>query len=296
MKRIFLFLLLLAGLHYGRPANARDINSFSLRDTTVLSVSDSTKNDTAHIGNVTIIVKDKGKKDHNTQITFGRSKDSSRLGNVSFTWFGFDIGWNNYIDRSAYGTATVNDFAIAKPGQPEATEGEFALRAGKSVNVNIWPVLIKVNLVKHYLNLKTGLGIEMNNYRYSRDISYVNKITGTYIIQDSVQFKKNKLFTEYLTVPLMLDVETNPYHSSRSFHIAAGPTFGYLVKSRTKQVSKARGKIKDNDSFNLEKFRVGLRVEAGWSWFTLYGAYSLTPIHQYGLKQYPFSIGLALIR
>lgn len=135
----------------------------------------------------------------------------------------------------------------------------------------------------------------MNNYRYTKNISYVDDVTGTYIFNDSVNFKKNKLFTEYLTIPLLLNVETNPHHVSKSFRVSVGPTFGYLVKSRTKQKSEERRKVKNNNNFNLEKFRFGLRTELGFGPFTLYSAYSFTPIHQYGVKQYPYSIGIVII-
>lgn len=258
--------------------------------------ADTIVSDTGRYGPVTIIVDNSDKK-HNAKIKaiFGRKNSTNKKKNFDISYWGFELGLNNYSDRSDYGSAEVNDFAPARPGEPEAGPGEFSLRTGKSVNVNIWPVWVKVNLINHYLSLKTGFGIEMNNYRYSKSISYYNDIAKTYVMEDSVTFKKNKLFSEYLTIPVLLDFETNPYHNSNSFRISAGPTFGYLVKSRTKQVSKARGKVKNNDPFNLEKFRVGLRAELGFGPVTLYSAYSFTPIHQYGLKQYPYSIGIILI-
>ena len=257
---------------------------------------DSVKPDTTNYGPVTVIVDNKdGNGSPKVKAVFGQKDHHNRKKNVDISYLGFELGLNNFSDRSNYGSQEVNDFALAAPGGPEAGPGEFSLRTGKSVNVNIWPIWMKVNLIDHKLNLKTGFGIEMNNYRYSKSISYYNDASRTYIIRDSVKFKKNKLFTEYLTIPVMLDFETNPYHHARSFRIAAGPTFGYLIKSRTKQVSKARGKEKNNDPFNLEKFRTGLRGEIGFGPVTLYGAYSFTPIHQYGLKQYPYSIGIELI-
>lgn len=272
-------------------------NTFK-KDTIINSDSTFKKDcDTVSIWEFSIIQckSDKDNSEHHTTVVFGaKNKSKEELKDVEISWFGFELGWNNFIDRTNYGTAAVNDFVRLGSGH-EATEDVFSLRNGKSVNVNIWPVWIKVNLVRHYLSLKTGLGIEMNNYRYTKNISYINDVSSTYIIRDSVNFRKNKLFTEYLTIPLLLRLETNPHHNSRSFRISAGPTFGYLVKSRTKQISDERGKKKNNDAFNLEKFRLGFRAELGYGPITFYGAYSFTPIHQYGLEQYPFSIGIVLI-
>lgn len=301
MKRFFLLIILTSGLLYGKSSTAQETQVIINKDTSIQKASDTTvccKMDTIHYGPVTIIRKDEGDKTVTAKVIWGNAeisdKDTARKErpDVKLSWFGFDFGWNNYVDRSDYGAAEVNDFA---PGQPEATKDMFSVRGGKSVNVNIWPVLVKVNLVRHYLGLKTGIGIEMNNYRYTKNISYKNDISRTYIFRDSISFRKNKLFTEYLTIPVMLTVESNPYHNGRSFHFAAGATFGYLVKSKTKQISSERGKKKYRDPFNLEQFRTGLRAELGYGPITLYGAYSFTPIHQYGLKQYPFSIGIVLL-
>jgi hypothetical protein len=261
-----------------------------------LAATDTVSRDTSHYGPVTVIVESKdGKGNAKIKAVLGHGNAPDRSKNVDFSYLGFELGLNNFSDRSDYGSPEVNAFAPAAPGGPEAGPGEFSLRTGKSVNVNIWPVWMKVNLVDHKLNLKTGFGVEMNNYRYTKSITYQNDASRTYVVRDSVRFKKNKLFTEYLTIPVLLDFESNPYHNARSFRLSAGPTFGYLIKSRTKQVSKARGKVKQNDPFNLEQFRVGLRGEIGFGPVTLYGAYSFTAIHQYGLKQYPYSVGIELI-
>ncbi|HLR37763.1 MAG TPA: outer membrane beta-barrel protein [Chitinophagaceae bacterium] len=251
--------------------------------------------DTVSVGPVTII-KDQEDTSHSKSIAIiiGEDKAKKELKDIEISWFGFDIGVNNFIDKSNYGSSEVNNFVRLGNGK-EATEEFFSLRTIKSVNVNIWPVIFRINLIKHILNLKTGIGIVMNNYRYTKDLTYVNELSKTYIKLDDIHFSKNKLFTEYLTIPVLFHINSNPYQNSRAFHFSAGPTFGLLVKSRTKQKSAERGKDKNNDPFNLEKFRIGLRSEIGYGPISLYGAYSFTTIHKYGLKQYPFSIGISLL-
>ncbi len=251
--------------------------------------------DTVEVGPITIIkdIKDTSEL-KSVAIIIGGDHHKKELKNVKISWLGFDIGVNNFIDKSNYGSGEVNDFVRLDNGN-EATKDFFSLRTIKSVNVNIWPVIFKINLIKHILNLKTGIGIVMNNYRYTKDLTYVNESNKTSIKLDDIHFSKNKLFTEYLTIPVLLHINSNPYQSSRAFHFSAGPTFGLLIKSRTKQKSAERGKDKNNDPFNLEKFRLGLRSEIGYGPISLYGAYSLTTIHQYGLKQYPFSVGISLL-
>lgn len=284
MKRIYQIITISLGLIalLNMQSIAQDTLSTPVKDTTIHRETDSSW-DRANIGPIEVTVKHKGKS------VF---KDSNKK-RVQISWFQVDLGFNNYVDKSPYGTSEVTDFAPAPPGQPIGTKSEFALKTGKSVNVNIWPVMFKFNLVSHHLNFITGIGVEMNNYRYSRNITYVNNYSGTNVIWDSVNFSKNKLFTEYLTIPLLLNLNTNPSNPYHSIRFSAGPTFGYLIKSRTKQISRERGKVKNSSNFNLEDYRIGLRASIGYEWVQLYGSYSLTPIHQYGLKQYPFSIGIS---
>ena len=301
MKNILILALLVVPLCQATQAQNRSTTTIrvnygdqKIKDTTITSVADSGKADTVHIGMVTIIqCRDCG-SEGKTSVSLGNQKKKNELTNVDFSWFGFDLGINSFVDKSAYGSPEVNDFVQLGSGHPEATEELFSLRGIKSVNVNIWPLLLKVNLVHHVLNLKTGIGIEMNNYRYTKNVTYVNETDKTHITLTDQTLKKNKLFTEYLTIPVLLNLNTNPHRNSRAFRLSAGPTFGLLIKSRTKQKSDAEGKVKNNDPFNLENFRTGARAEIGYGPINFYGAYSFTPIHKYGLEQYPFSIGIIL--
>ncbi|MGX5818316.1 outer membrane beta-barrel protein [Chitinophaga lutea] len=240
--------------------------------------------------------------------------------NLHTRWLVFDIGFNNFRDKSNYlgamanslhptqqypansylnaGTmeknydysgAALNSFAPRMASEP-LTPSEFKLITGKSININIWILMQRLNIYKHKVNLIYSLGLEMNNYRYARNISYVPGYP-TVIIRDDVEFSKNKLFAEYLTIPVMLNYNSNPARPSRAFKMSAGFSGGYLLKARTKQVSEERGKIRRSDDFNLNKWRLGLTGDIGYGPIKLYATYALTPLHDYGLEQYPFSVG-----
>jgi hypothetical protein len=235
--------------------------------------------------------------------------------NLQTRWFVLDLGFNNYIDRSDYnGAVSLAYYSATTPyladlnrsytysasglntlaprtGSAPLTPSEFKLITGKSLNVNIWLFQQRLNIYKHKLNLLYALGVEMNNYRYARSITYVPGYP-TQIIRDSVNFSKNKLFAEYLSVPLMLNFNSNPARPSRAFKMSMGVMGGYLVKARTKQISKERGKVKKSDEFNLNKWKVSLTGDVGYGPVKLYGNFALTPLHDYGLEQYPFSIGI----
>ncbi|TWI91895.1 outer membrane beta-barrel protein [Chitinophaga japonensis] len=263
-----------------------------------------------------IIIKGKDARGKNTykfyhDTAYARAKLAK---NLHTKWFVVDVGFNNYIDRSDYrgayaealdvrnsyysspnasygysGTG-LNAFAPRAASAP-LTPDEFKLITGKSVNVNIWIIQQRLNIYKHKLNVIYALGVEMNNYRYARNITYVPGYP-TKIIRDTVNFSKNKLFAEYLSVPVMLNFNSNPARPGRSFELSVGVMGGYLVKSRTKQISEERGKIKRTDDFNLNKWRFGLTSELAYGPVKLYSNFALTPLHDYGLEQYPFSIGI----
>ncbi|CAL1520926.1 outer membrane beta-barrel protein [Chitinophaga sp. MM2321] len=240
--------------------------------------------------------------------------------NLQTKWFIFDLGFNNFIDRSEYNGAsflsyypnTTNFYNGAAPasraydysatglatfapreGSEPLTPSEFKLITGKSINFNIWLFEQRLNITKHKLNLLYALGLEMNNFRYARNITYQPGYP-TRIIRDSVEFSKNKLFAEYISIPVMLNFNSNPARPSRAFQASFGVSGGYLLKSRTKQISEERGKVRKTDDFNLNKWRFGLTSELGYGPVKLYGNFALTPLHDYGLQQYPFSIGLRL--
>jgi len=225
---------------------------------------------------------------------------------IVFThWFAFDFGWNNYDDRSAYaGLADVDpnvkvyDYSAQglytfapRPMSDPVSSSTFSLIPEKSVNVDIWIFRQQRFLRNKRLGIEYGLGLWMNNFRYRNNITYVNAGGHTMVIVDSVNFKKNKLFTEYLTVPLFICVHLSG-EGDRGFQLKAGANFGYLFKSRTKQISEARGKVKVNDNFNLSTFRIAPELVLAWHSWSFYANYSLTPLHQYGVKQYPYAFGI----
>lgn len=258
--------------------------------------------DTIHLGSILIVTN----SDNNNYNVTRVYKDTSnrrwhRLRNVRTKFLILDLGLNNYVDKTqyfpnnyaSYAASPVYKIAPRTSAQGSVTSSEFTLIPEKSVNVNIWLFMQRINLIHHILNFQYGFGAEMNNYRYQNNITYVPGYQTT-IIRDSVNFKKNKLFTEYLTIPAMLNIDTNPYHPSKSVQLSFGLSGGILFKDRTKQESDARGKVKDNDAFDLQKYRVAFVGELGLSFIHLYYSYSLTTIHQDGLQQYPYSVGFRL--
>lgn len=265
------------------------------------------KPDTIHVGNFIIIKKNKNARntnnnnnndndtmnnntdnddDHNINIHIGSNKHSHS--NIQTNWLIFDLGFANYRDETDYATANTDPYL--HPGTKPFTKDDFKLRTVKSSNVNIWLFMQKVNITKHVLNLKYGLGYEMYNFRYQTNLSY-NNGTPSFIYRDSVLFSKNKLFAGYATIPFMLNVNTSPEHK-HGFSFSVGVSAGYLLGARNKQISDERGKVKIKGDLDLDKWRLAYIAEAGLGPVHLYGSYSMNPLHENALKQYPYAIGI----
>jgi hypothetical protein len=263
------------------------------------------KTDTIRIGNI-VIIKKKGANDDNKkegwtrEIKIGR-KRSDKPSNISTNWWIFDFGLSNYDDMTNYAALPGNYFAN-RPGQPAIGANDFKLKQGKSINVNIWFFMQKLNLIKHKLNLKYGLGLELNNYRYKTAISYKESGTNPYppfntnsnafIMRDSISFTKNKLAADYLTIPFMLNFTTNPIYRNRGLSLSAGVSIGYLYSQRNKQVSSERGKDKNKGDYDLERFKPSYIAELGMGSVRLYASYSPKSIYKTGLDMRPYNFGI----
>jgi hypothetical protein len=113
-----------------------------------------------------------------------------------------------------------------------------------------------------------------------------------------VTYEKSKLVNTYLTLPLMLEVQTNKHSKANSFHLSAGVVGGWRIGTHAKYVydDGSRQKDKDRRDFYMNPFKLDAIAKIGWGVLNLYATYSLTPMFQKnkGPELYPFSIGICL--
>jgi len=220
------------------------------------------------------------------------AKEPKKLKNVTTNWFSFDLGYANYRDESAQMA-----YLAIYPGLPynkyAVNSSNLQLDNKKSSNFNIWIVQQKLNLYQHKINLKYGVGFEMFNFRFEQPVSFRNEPSKT-VFMDDVHFRKNKLFTKYLTVPVQLNFQPNP-SSHKSFYASIGLSAGYLVDARDKQISAERGKQKYDGNFELNNWRFATIGELGIGGIRLYGSYgsiNLFDKNQSHFSLFPYALGL----
>ncbi|MBD0331610.1 MAG: outer membrane beta-barrel protein [Chitinophagaceae bacterium] len=256
------------------------IISFAQTDT-----SKTNKEDTIKIGGMIIIRKgDKNDSSGDKRVTIS-NRHRRKLTNVSTNWWIVDLGFADFHDETDYTSAAAQQFA------PGSTEDWFDLRTGKSVNVNIWAFMQKLNIVKHYLNLKYGLGVELNNYRFDNEQIRFQKNPTLITMDPSLKdVKKNKLAADYVTVPILLNINFTPRHN-HGFGFSGGVSGGYLYSARQK-TKDGDDKNKTHDDFNLRKWKLSYIGELNLGPVKLYGSYAFKSMWEKGLDQTPYNFGI----
>jgi hypothetical protein len=269
------------------------VSGFAQTDTTKPNQPDTIK-----VGNFIIIKKEKKTNSYDTTnsnvlVDIGGNDNGEENHHyheklITTNWLIFDLGFANWRDHTAYGSPEANDYLRAGQGQP-FTSADLNLKNNKTSNVNIWLFMQKLNVINHVINLKYGIGLEMYNWRYETNITY-NK-NPAYISRDTIQFSKNKLATDYITIPFMINI--NPFPNKRQgLSFSVGISAGYLYNSRNKQVSDERGKQKLHGDFDLDPWRIAYVGEIGLGPVRVYGSYSINNLYQHGVVQYPYAVGL----
>jgi hypothetical protein len=247
------------------------------------------------------VAKKAGDKKDSTTINFRNkkyviiNKDKDSDSNVSSNnddefhhWGGFGMGVNGWMSNGG--------FTLPK------SQKYMELNYGKSLNFQLNPFEKDIHIYKNYVNLVIGLGFEWSQYELSNKTKLNPDSSYTFGVIDSTNtfsYKKNRLKTTFVTVPVLLEFNTNK-NPKKAFHIAIGAIGGYKLGSRTRQIVELSGntiKSIKKDDYNINPFRVNAHASIGYHNFTLYADYALTSLFENGKgpELYPFTIGVKLI-
>ncbi len=253
------------------------------------------KPDTLVINGVTII-RDNKPVEREPKKGFLKSINTKKsLKNVSTEWGMVDIGMSNFADGTNYTDAAAQAYA------PGSNAQWFTTKYFKSRNVNVWIVTQRYNLLQHFLNLKYGLGLELNNYRFKNPVRF-DPHPATAIVNPPVvsmdetpgrNYRKDKLAADYITVPLMLNVNFTP-DRLYPFELSAGISVGYLYAARNKTITSDEGKVKAKDNFDLDPWKLSYVGDVTLGVVTLYGSYAFKSMYKRGLDHTPYNFGIRL--
>lgn len=201
-------------------------------------------------------------------------------------WTGISLGVNGYMNSKG---------SINIPNPYKYMDLDYA----RSFNFQFNIIERQFNIVKNYFKIVTGFGFDYHSYALSNktNLNADSSFTwGTIDSTNTYTYKRNKLRSTYIQVPLLLEFNTSN-NPDKTFHMAFGVIGQYLISSRTKQLLE-QGKVDISrvrkDSYNMSPFAAKAHVNMGYKGFTVFGEYNITPLFQPGKgpELYPFTVGV----
>ncbi|MGB0166552.1 MAG: outer membrane beta-barrel protein [Luteibaculum sp.] len=212
-------------------------------------------------------------------------REKGRKKRVSF-WTGLDMGFNVLVDENQSTNITADTKWNNQPGKSMYWGINLAKAEGRLFG-------------NHYI--MTGLGL---NYRSitPNDFYSINVTRDTTHFLDSSNYlnpMKSKLRATYIQVPLLINFNTSRDYK-RNFHIAFGVLGNLRIGSTFKEKHKLNGdtqKEKTRDDFNLRPIIADATLRIGFSSFTVFFNYGLTPLFEDGAapELYPLTFGVQLL-
>ncbi len=180
---------------------------------------------------------------------------------------GFEMGLNSFASP---------DLKLDIP----APYSELTCKINKSMFYGINILEGDVQIIKNKLAITSGLGIEFQNFEMGSFASLKPNVSGVKFDTIYGPLTKNKMYNFNFNVPLLVKFAPRNQKKRNGFHLAAGVIGTYKAHSHLIMENSAKGyeeKIKMDDDFNINPFRVSATVRVGYGWFRAFANYSLTP-------------------
>lgn len=154
------------------------------------------------------------------------------------------------------------------------------------------------------LSVGIGPGIGSDNYFFEDRVWNIKNRSQAFFVKDTVtKFKKYKLQTAYLEVPVELRFASDPANMNKSFKFAIGAKIGTLITAKTKakvdldQAGDGGYIMKTNAKRHFNGTRLVGTMRVGIGSFSLFGSYTVTEFFKEGFGPagiHPYTIGLAI--
>lgn len=186
--------------------------------------------------------------------------------------------------------------------------------APDSINTSGLPRSLNIYFMMDYpfktnprLSSAIGLGIATDNMYFKETYVGIKDQSSTLRFQDlsdTTHFKKYKLSTAYVEVPVELRFRSNPDNDTKSVKAAIGLKAGLLLNAHTKGKTLEDKNnntlngytLKENSKRYFNTNRISAMARIGYGHFSLFGSYQLTPLFKEGVAATirPMTIGLTV--
>ena len=176
-------------------------------------------------------------------------------------------------------------------GVPDSIDSHMG---GLSRGANVYLMLDKPFKGNERLSVALGIGVGTSHIFFKKmeiDIESPSRVLPFRATDTTANFKKYKLATSFLEVPLELRFSSNPETPNRAVKAAIGIKGGLLLNAHTKgktlrnpsgaTINSYTEKNLTKTFFNSTRFAATARV--GYGIFSVFGAYNLTSIFKDGV-------------
>ncbi len=171
-------------------------------------------------------------------------------------------------------------------GMPDSISSH---QSGFSKGFNAYVMLDKPFRSSPKFSVGLGIGVGSSNISFKKmnvDLKSTSVKLPFIAVDSTNHFKKYKLSTSYLEVPLELRFSSNPSNSNKSWKVAIGGKVGTIINAHTKgkdlqnknnsSISSYTEKESSKKYFNGTRFMGTARI--GYGIFSLFGAYQLNSV------------------
>lgn len=158
-----------------------------------------------------------------------------------------------------------------------------------------------------HFSAAAGVGVSTENVYFKETIIDIKATTSELVFRDASDtnhFKKFKIATTFLELPVELRYSSNPEDNKKSFKMAVGAKVGVLVNAHTKGKelqNKSGGTlndytVKENTKRFFNSNRISITGRIGYGNLSVFGSYAVTPLFKEGMAPTirPLTIGLML--
>ncbi|MEY4803589.1 MAG: hypothetical protein RL331_102 [Bacteroidota bacterium] len=203
-------------------------------------------------------------------------------------WAGFELGFQ------------LNTLGFLDPTTTFSTTPYWENNSAKSILLNFNAFQHKFNLIGDVFGITTGYGFNFGTTELTSSYVIEHTADTVFAVSDiNQEYKRNSLYSAYMTVPVLLDYTANKAFK-KSFYFNAGVIGGVRLYSHQRFTGTyANGNDFENitkSKFNLNTWMLDATVRAGYGYFGFFANYAILSMFKEGTTAgvYPLRFGISL--